>query len=107
MNETESVTTPIADYRVKLIGVLRSAAGGREIDIEGPAGLRLSELIARLLAKIDRPQFKELLIDSSTNSPLPNVIILLDDQDCNLFQGLRTVLDLGTRITIIPVAHGG
>jgi len=67
----------------------------------------LSGLISRLLAEVDKRQFTNLLIDSATNNPLPNVIILLNDQDCNLFQGLNTELEPGTLVTIIPVAHGG
>jgi molybdopterin converting factor small subunit len=35
------------------------------------------------------------------------VIILLNDQDCNIFDGLETQVEPGTRVTIIPVAHGG
>jgi len=104
---SETRTVSLADYKVKLIGVLASAAGRREVGIEGPPGLTLSELISRLLVQVNKSQFADLLIDSATNNPLPNVIILLNDQDCNLFEGLRTKLEHGTLITIIPVAHGG
>jgi len=31
----------------------------------------------------------------------------LNDQDCNIFDGLKTQIEPGTRVTIIPVAHGG
>jgi len=104
-----SETQTIGQYRytIKLIGVLATAAGERQISINSEAELSLSDLISRLLAQIDKRQFRELLIDSATNNPLPNVIMLLDEQDCNLFQGLRTKLDPGTVVTIIPVAHGG
>jgi molybdopterin converting factor small subunit len=96
-----------ASYRLKLIGVLGTAAGKREMEIEGEPGLALSDLISTVVAQVNNRQFTELLIDSATNSPLPNVIILLNDQDCNLFEGLKTRLEPGTLVTIIPVAHGG
>jgi molybdopterin converting factor small subunit len=35
------------------------------------------------------------------------VIMLLNEQDCNLFDGLKTRLESGTVVTVIPVAHGG
>jgi len=94
-------------YTIKLIGVLATAAGKRQVSISSDSELALADVISNLLAQIDKRQFKELLIDSATNNPLPNVIMLLDEQDCNLFQGLRTILDSETIVTIIPVAHGG
>lgn len=105
MSETPIVTK--INYPVKLIGVLGSAAGRKQIMIETPGSLSLSDLIASLVVQIDNRQFKDLLIDSATSSPLANVIILLNDQDCNLFEGLRTRLEPGTSVTVIPVAHGG
>ena len=105
MTEAETITS--ADYRLNLIGVLATAAGSREIHIQGPDGLSLSQLISQLLLRVENQQFTDLLIDSATSNPLPNVIILLNDQDCNLFQGLKTRLEAGTTVTIIPVAHGG
>ncbi|MBO0888598.1 MoaD/ThiS family protein, partial [Candidatus Bathyarchaeota archaeon] len=81
--------------------------GKREVEIESQSEMALSDVITKLVAQVNNRQFTELLIDSATNNPLPNVIILLNDQDCNLFQGLKTRLEPGTILTIIPVAHGG
>jgi molybdopterin converting factor small subunit len=105
LSETESVRRH--SYTIKLIGVLATAAGKRQVAIDSETELSLTDVISELLKQVENRQFKELLIDSATNNPLPNVIILLDEQDCNLFQGLRTKLDPETVVTIIPVAHGG
>ncbi len=106
MNETQTMRSDTA-YKVRLIGVLATAAGRREVDVETQPQPSVSELITMLLSKIENLQFKDFLVDSATNDPRPNVIILLDEQDCNIFEGLETRLDPGTVITIIPVAHGG
>ena len=105
MSETQTISR--CSYTVKLIGVLATAAGTRQVSIDSETELSLSDVISKLLRQVDNRQFKDLLIDSATNNPLPNVIMLLDEQDCNLFQGLRTKLDPETVVTIIPVAHGG
>lgn len=105
LSETQTVSR--YSYSIKLIGVLATAAGTRQVSINSETELSLTDVISSLLARVDKRQFKELLIDSATNNPLPNVIMLLDEQDCNLFQGLRTMLDSETVVTIIPVAHGG
>jgi molybdopterin converting factor small subunit len=105
LSETETVHR--YGCTVKLIGVLATAAGTRQVSIDSETELSLNDVISSLLARVDNRQFKDLLVDSATNNPLPNVIMLLDEQDCNLFQGLRTKLDPETVVTIIPVAHGG
>ncbi|HEV2119415.1 MAG TPA: MoaD/ThiS family protein [Candidatus Bathyarchaeia archaeon] len=105
MNETLNV--PADAIPVKLIGVLGSAAGNREIKLPTSNTLTVQELISTLLKGVDNNSFRELLVDAGTEDPRPNVIILLNDQDCNVFEGLKTQIEPGTRVTIIPVAHGG
>ncbi len=105
MNET--VTTPPQVVPVKLIGVLGSAAGNREIVLPAPNVLTVQELISSLLRMVGNRFFRDLLVDAGTEDPRPNVIILLNDQDCNIFDGLKTQIEPGMKVTIIPVAHGG
>jgi molybdopterin converting factor small subunit len=69
--------------------------------------LTVQELISALLKTVGNKFFRELLVDVGTEDPRSNVIILLNDQDCNIFDGLKTQIEPGTRVTIIPVAHGG
>ncbi len=92
---------------MKLIGVLGSAAGNREIILPVLNLLTVQELISALLKMVGNKFFRELLVDAGTEDPRPNVIILLNDQDCNIFEGLKTQIEPGTRVTIIPIAHGG
>jgi molybdopterin converting factor small subunit len=98
---------PVQVVPVKLIGVLGSAAGNREIVLPAPKALAVQELISMLLKTVGNRFFRDLLVDAGTEDPRPNVIILLNDQDCNIFDGLETQVEPGTRVTIIPVAHGG
>jgi molybdopterin converting factor small subunit len=105
LNETMSVQIEVVP--VKLIGVLGSAAGNREIILPAPNILTVQELISALLKTVGNKFFRELLVDAGTEDPRANVIILLNDQDCNIFDGLKTQIEPGTKVTIIPVAHGG
>jgi molybdopterin converting factor small subunit len=101
------MTAPIEIIPVKLIGVLGSAAGNREVMLPCPSTLTVQELISSLLRTVGSRSFRDLLVDTGTEDPRPNVIILLNDQDYNIFDGLKTPIEAGTRVTIIPVAHGG
>lgn len=103
----EAVTIPFEVVLVKLVGVLGSAAGNREIVLPAPSVLTVQELVSTLLNTVGNKFFRELLVDAGTDDPRSNVIILLNDQDCNIFDGLRTQVEPGTKVTIIPVAHGG
>ena len=105
MNET--VLAPPDVIPLKLIGVLGSAAGNRELVLPALTSLTVQELISSLLKTVRNKFFRELLVDAGTEDPRPNVIILLNDQDCNIFDGLSTKIEPGTKVTIIPVAHGG
>ncbi len=93
--------------QVRLIGVLASAAGKREINLEVPGSETVAGFVSRLLETVGNRQFRDFLVDSGTGDPRPNVIILLDEQDCNLFGGLKAFVQPKTTVTIIPVAHGG
>jgi len=104
---SETATIPIEAVPVKLIGVLGSAAGNREIMLPVSTTLTVQGLISALLKTVGNKFFRELLVDVGTEDPRSNVIILLNDQDCNIFDGLKTQIEPGTRVTIIPVAHGG
>jgi len=90
-----------------LIGVLASAAGDRDIMLPVSGPQTVSDFVSKLLETVGKRQFREFLVDSGTEDPRPNVIILLDEQDCNLFGGLKALIQPGTMVTIIPVAHGG
>jgi len=103
----ETITASAEAVPVKLIGVLGSAAGNREIILPAPNIFTVQELISALLKAVGNKFFRELLVDAGTEDPRPNVIILLNDQDCNIFDGLNTQIEPGTKVTIIPVAHGG
>jgi molybdopterin converting factor small subunit len=104
---SETATIPVEAVSVKLIGVLGSAAGNREIMVAAPNILTVQEIISALLKTVGNKIFRELLVDVGTEDPRSNVIILVNDQDCNIFEGLKTQVEPGTRVTIIPVAHGG
>ncbi len=105
---SESETQQLKAYvTVRLIGVLASAAGRRELCLDTATEKTVAEVITLLLKTVNNPQFESYLVEAGTRDPRPNVIILLNEQDCNLFSGLSTKVEQGTVVTIIPVAHGG
>ena len=98
---------PAGATSVKLVGVLGSAAGSREILLPIGLGTSIQQLVSMLMKTVNKKFFEDLLVEAGTGDPRANVIILLNDQDCNVFDGLKTHVEPGSRVTIIPVAHGG
>ena len=107
MNDKQTPADASRTVNVKLIGVLASALGRREVQLDTTAEATVADVVSVLLKKADNRQFSDLLIDSGTGDPRTNVIILLDDQDCNVFEGMKTRMMERTTVTIIPIAHGG
>jgi molybdopterin converting factor small subunit len=106
LSETE--TQQLKAYvTVRLIGVLASAAGRRDLRLDTGTAKTVAEVITLLLETVNNAQFESYLVEAGTRDPRPNVIILLNEQDCNMFSGLSTKVEQGTVVTIIPVAHGG
>src|SRR5438445_3462999 len=90
LNETQTISQ--YSYTIRLIGVLATAAGTRQVSLDSETEHSLTDVISSLLARVSNRQFRDVLIDSATNNPLPNVIMLVDEQDCNLFEVLLTKL---------------
>ncbi len=95
------------EVTVRLIGALASAAGQRELRLNTVTPITVAEFVTVLLRTVNNPLFESYLVEAGTKDPRPNVIILLNEQDCNVFSGLSTRIEGGTVVTIIPVAHGG
>jgi MoaD family protein len=92
---------------VKFIGALRHLSGKPKLTIEYPAnGYTIKELIQKLVT--DAPQIKTSLIDQQTDGTIKtNALILVNDQEISVLDGLETKLSCGDEIVFVPVVHGG
>ena len=93
--------------RVKLYGILRSAAEKDIIDLECTGNVTVRELVAETVKIVARPVFENHLIDSDLKDPRPNALILVSGTEIGALEGLDTMLHEGDEVAILPVAHGG
>jgi len=94
--------------KVKLIGGLRGLAGKSEIGLKPTrTTLTVSEVVSRLCRKVASKRFEQAMIDSSSETIGPNIVVLVNDKDISVLQGLRTQIGRNDTVTLIPVAHGG
>ena len=93
--------------RVKLYGVLKTAANtdGLELDFDGSVSVR--RLVSKLVTVIGRTEFERYLIDADLKDPRPNALILVSGTEVGALNGIDTELRDGDEVVFLPVAHGG
>jgi len=90
---------------VKFIGAFRSFSGVDKITfkIEGQAILK--EIIKEILRQL--PKLEKVLIDKELEDPRPNALILVNEREISVLEGLETKVKDGDELLFIPVIHGG
>jgi len=91
---------------VRLVGVLRGLLGKQELSLTvgEPAVVRgVVKEVSTKLGKRAKPSF----FVPGSEDPRSSILVLLNDADVNLMQGLDTPLSDGDVVTLIPLYHGG
>ncbi len=92
--------------KVKLLGVFRGLSGKQQLVIKltKPASIRA---VVQKLVELYEPEFKQALIDPELDDPRPNALIIVNGKEMSVLEGLKTELDEGDEVVIVPVSHGG
>jgi molybdopterin synthase sulfur carrier subunit len=93
------------EIRVKFIGSLRSAAGNSRLTLEMKKTVSLREAVKEIVNR--HPKLKRALIDPELCDPRPNALILVNERDVSVLDGLETVLKDGDEVVFVPILHGG
>jgi molybdopterin converting factor small subunit len=65
----------------------------------------LEEFIERVVCEM--PRLKRTLIDPDLEDPRPNTIILINGKEVSVLNGLKTKVEDGDKVVLIPVLHTG
>lgn len=91
---------------VKFVGALRCVAGKSAMKIKCSTNFSVKELIQKIL--LDIPEIKTVIIDQQADGIIKNTaLILVNDREINVLNGLDTLLTNEDEVVFIPVAHGG
>jgi len=93
--------------RVRLYGVLKTAAGREEIKLDLETGSSVRQLVGKLVDAVGQPEFEAYLIDADLRDPRPNALIMVCGTEVGALSGLDTSLRDGDEVVFLPVAHGG
>ncbi len=90
---------------VKFIGALRHAAGTGELVLNCKDSTTVKDLINEITKKL--PALTQSLIDQQLENPTPNALILVNNREISVLNGLETTLQSNDEVVLVPVVHGG
>lgn len=91
--------------RVKFVGAFRWASGREQIEVETEGWGKVRNVIETLVSEFTK--LKSIIGDENSFDPRPSMVILVNDVEIGLLEGLETSLSDGDILTLIPTAHGG
>lgn len=90
---------------VRFVGSLRSASGKSEMTLDFEKNVPLKEVLRRLAEK--KPKLGRALVDLELNDPRLNALVIVNDKEISVLDGLDTMLKDRDEIVFVPVLHGG
>jgi molybdopterin converting factor small subunit len=105
-SRAETRRSHVIRVEVRLVGVLRGLLGEQKLilAVEEPAVVR--GVVKEVSTKLGRRAKPPLFVPGSED-PRSSILVLVNDADVNLMQGLDTLLSDGDVVTLIPLYHGG
>ncbi len=91
---------------IELLGILRELTDTEKLTLKLQELATVGDAILELTNRFP-PEFKRAIIDPELNDPRPNVLILLNKAEISALSGLKTKIQNGDKMVIIPVSHGG
>jgi molybdopterin synthase sulfur carrier subunit len=93
------------EVTVRFVGVFRSISGKSELTIKLKETAPIWKAVNKVVKEL--PKLKRALIDPELEDPRPNTLILVNEREINVLNGLETILKEGDEVVFVPVLHGG
>lgn len=93
------------EVTTRFLGVFRSISGKSKLTIKVKDAVLLRETVERIVEEL--PKLKRTLIDPELEDPRPNTLILVNEREISVLNGLETVLKDGDEVVFVPVLHSG
>ncbi|MGD6933147.1 MAG: MoaD/ThiS family protein [Candidatus Bathyarchaeia archaeon] len=91
---------------VKFVGALRHVTGKPKLTIDYSVNFSVKDLIKKLVQ--DQPEIEASIVDQQAGGVMKtNALILVNDREISVLNGLDTLLSDGDEVVFIPVVHGG
>jgi molybdopterin converting factor small subunit len=91
------------NIELELLGALARIAGSRSVKIEVTDNATVRDVLS-MVKRMQRGMEEYILLSGDR---VNNVIVLVDGRDIRVLDGIETKLRDGSKVTLIPVVHGG
>ncbi len=97
----------VIGVKVRLIGIFRVLSGKSRLPVELEEEPAIVRKVIQKLVEAFSPEFKDALIDPELKDPRPNALIIVNGKEISVLEGLKTEVNKGDEIVLVPVSHGG
>jgi molybdopterin synthase sulfur carrier subunit len=97
---------PYKRIRLTFLSTMKELAGNDNSSLQIDAQATVEDLLRTLLTKYD-DNITSLLFEENKKSVRKDILILINDVDINVLDGLETFLSEDDEVALMPVAHGG
>ena len=91
--------------QVRFIATLRHLLGVKSVDLEIPRSMKLLEVL-NMLAEKNGEKFRKAVFDEN-GKVKSEFLILVNDAEISVLNGLNTEISDGDVITLLPTIHEG
>lgn len=92
--------------RLRFLSTMRHIVGENEKVIEISKEATVGDLLRLILTTYDK-KITTFLFEEDNKSVRNDILILINDVDMGVLEGLDTVLSEKDEVTLMPIAHGG
>lgn len=96
----------VTNVEVKFLGVFRQFSGRNRVLVKLEKPATVGKAIEKLVEAFSS-EFRRMLVDPELEDPRPNALILVNGKEISVLQGLKTEVEDGDEIVLVPVSHGG
>jgi MoaD family protein len=97
---------PYKRVRLRFLSTMKELVGKNDTSLEVDVQATVEDLLRILLSKYDN-SMTSLLFEEDKKSVRNDILILINDVDINILDGLKTFLSEDDEVALIPIAHGG
>lgn len=91
---------------VNFVGALREITGKNAVSLKIGGSAIVKDAISEL-SNYFPSEFRQAVTDPELADPRPNVLILVNKKEIGVLDGLRTRVENGDELVLIPISHGG
>lgn len=90
---------------IKFVGGLRHFSGTENFFLDFESCSTVKELINKIIKEF--PGIKQIFLDGQLGDPTVTTLVLVNNKEINVLNGLETSLKDGDEVVLVPFVHGG